>query len=149
VSSLASAAAFVDDGWSEQDAADRLCLDVDELRAYLTGRDAGRALAPPDAAQEPIEPDSWIPLDLGPYLRGEVRRPEPTVGVARRDGVKFLYPGKEHAVIGEMEAGKSWFALACVAAELSMGRTVVYVTSRRPTRPTRSSGCRRWASADR
>lgn len=71
--------------------------------------------------------DSWQPLDLGPYLRGEVVRPEPTIGVARRDGLRFIYPGKEHSVIGEMEAGKSWFALACVAAELDAGHHVVYV----------------------
>ncbi|MEU5939396.1 DnaB-like helicase N-terminal domain-containing protein [Micromonospora sp. NPDC047548] len=73
------------------------------------------------------ERDSWQPVDLGPYLRGEVARPEPTVGVRRRDGLRFIYPGKEHSVIGEMEAGKSWFALASVAAELDQGHTVVYV----------------------
>ncbi|MBQ1061321.1 DnaB-like helicase N-terminal domain-containing protein [Micromonospora sp. C41] len=85
-------------------------------------------LANPDAARgQPGDRDSWQPLDLGPYLRGEVVRPEPTIGVTRRDGLRFIYPGKEHSVIGEMEAGKSWFALACVAAELDQGRPVVYV----------------------
>jgi RecA-family ATPase len=39
----------------------------------------------------------------------------------------LLYPGKEHAVIGEMESGKSWLALACVAAEITKGNRVVYV----------------------
>jgi hypothetical protein len=73
------------------------------------------------------EGDSWAPVDLGPYLAGEVKRPEPTVGLARSDGLQLLYPGKEHSVIGEMEAGKSWVALACAAAELADGNPVVYI----------------------
>lgn len=71
--------------------------------------------------------DSWSPLDLGPYLDGTVTRPEPTIGLQRQDGLQVIYPGKEHSVIGEMESGKSWFTLACTAAELMQGNTVVYV----------------------
>jgi len=71
--------------------------------------------------------DSWSPIDLGPYLRGEVKRPEPTVGLVRDDGLRMLYPGKEHSVIGEMESGKSWFSLGCAAAELADGNPVVYI----------------------
>jgi hypothetical protein len=71
--------------------------------------------------------DSWTPVDLTPYLDGTHQRPEPSVGLARQDGLRLLYPGKEHAVIGEMESGKSWFSLACVAAELEQGNTVVYI----------------------
>lgn len=70
---------------------------------------------------------SWEPMDLGPYLDGTFERPEPTVGVARADGLRVLYPGKEHSVIGEMESGKSWFSLACVAAEILSQQTVVYI----------------------
>lgn len=73
------------------------------------------------------EPDSWLPVDLGPYLRGEITRPTPVVGMARTDGLQLLYPGKENAVIGEMECGKSWYALGCAAAEITAGRHVVYV----------------------
>ena len=73
------------------------------------------------------EPDSWAPIDLGPYLRGEIRPAEPSIGVSRTDGLRLLYPGKEHAVIGEMESGKSWFCLACVAAELAADHHVVYI----------------------
>lgn len=82
---------------------------------------AGRAVADDDA------PDSWAPLDLGPYLRGEVSQPEPTMGLRRSDGLRLLYPGRENAVIGEMESGKTWFAGACVAAELDQAHHVVYV----------------------
>lgn len=70
-----------------------------------------------------VRPDSdrpsWLPFDLSPYIDGTVKRDEPTMGVARTDGLRLLYPGKEHTVIGETESGKSWFALACAAAELN------------------------------
>ena len=72
-------------------------------------------------------PDSWDPIDLGPYMRGEVVRPSPTVGIMRSDGLQLLYPGKEHSVIGEMESGKTWFAAACVSAEVVLGNHVVYI----------------------
>jgi hypothetical protein len=66
-------------------------------------------------------------VDLGPILRGEVTRLKPSVGFKRSDGLQLLYPGKEHACIGEMECGKSWLACACVAAELVEQRHVVYI----------------------
>lgn len=71
--------------------------------------------------------NSWRPVDLGPFLRGEVSRAVPSIGLTRRDGLRLIYPGKEHAVIGEMESGKSWLITACVAAELDAGRHVVYI----------------------
>ncbi|MGB3521940.1 MAG: hypothetical protein WBA50_10730 [Mycobacterium sp.] len=70
---------------------------------------------------------TWRPIDLGPYLRGEIERPKPTAGVRRSDGCYAIYPGREHAVIGETECGKTWFALTCAAAEMQAGNTVVYV----------------------
>jgi hypothetical protein len=73
------------------------------------------------------EPTTWEPIDLGPYLRGEISQPEPSIGVARSDGVRLLYPGREHAVLGETEAGKTWLALECVAPELHAGNQVVYI----------------------
>jgi hypothetical protein len=80
-----------------------------------------------DRRNADTDPDSWAPIDLGPYLRGEIVRPEPSLGMARTDGLRLLYPGKEHAVIGEMESGKSWLALASVTAELNAEHHVVYV----------------------
>jgi bifunctional DNA primase/polymerase-like protein len=84
----------------------------------------------PDDLAELEEADSWAPAPaelVAAILAGTVAAPEPAVGVVREDGHPFLYPGLEHAVIGEMEAGKSWFALACVAAELRAGRRVGYL----------------------
>jgi hypothetical protein len=71
--------------------------------------------------------DSWAPVDLGPYLRGEIVPPQPTIGIVRSDGLRLIYPGREHAILGETECGKTWLALGCVAAELNQGNHVVYV----------------------
>jgi hypothetical protein len=78
-------------------------------------------------AERPHDTDSWAPVDLAPYLRGERKRPEPSVGLMRVDGLRLLYPGKEHAVIGEMEAGKSWVSIVSAAAELNNDNHVLYI----------------------
>lgn len=78
-------------------------------------------------AKEAPEATTWEPVDLGPYLRGEIVRPEPSIGITRSDGQQCIYPGREHAAVGETESGKSWFALGCAAAELAAGNYVAYV----------------------
>lgn len=88
-----------------------------------TAETGGRAFTLPSR----YSPDSWEPVDLGPYLRGEIVRPEPSVGLRRSDGLHLIYRGKEHAVIGEMESGKSWLSAASAAGEMFAGHTVVYV----------------------
>jgi len=70
---------------------------------------------------------TWQAVDLAPYLAGDAVRPVPTVGMARLDGLRLMYAGKEHTVIGEMEAGKSWYAIASVAAEITTGHHVLYI----------------------
>lgn len=88
------------------------------------------AAAPVDGLAELEDVDSWEPVGRDAamaLLAGTVSAPEPAVGIVREDGHPFLYPGLEHALIGEMEAGKSWWALGCVAAELRAGRRVVYL----------------------
>ena len=73
------------------------------------------------------EPTTWQPVALGPWLRGEIQQPQPTMGIRRTDGLRLIYAGREHAVLGETESGKTWFADGCVAAELVEGHPVVYV----------------------
>ena len=55
------------------------------------------------------------------------RDPRTVIGYRSLDGLRLIYPGREHAVIGETESGKTWFALGCVAAELVAGNHVVYI----------------------
>lgn len=81
---------------------------------------------------QPREPTTWEPMDLGPFLRGEVATPAPTVGARRADGLPLLYPGREHAFLGATESGKSWLALACVTAELIAEHHVVYIHFEEP-----------------
>ncbi|MFF0876855.1 AAA family ATPase [Micromonospora aurantiaca (nom. illeg.)] len=87
------------------------------------------SVAPPPQDQPPAddEPDSWEPVPLRPYLDGTHKPIVPSLGIARSDGLRMIYPGKEHTIVGEMESGKSWFAAACAVAEILAGRHVVYV----------------------
>ena len=85
-------------------------------------------IPPPEQEWPPDdEPTTWEPVDLGPYLRGEVERPQPALGVVRADGLRLIYPGRQHVIVGETESGKTWMALASVAAELAAGRFVAYI----------------------
>jgi hypothetical protein len=89
-------------------------------REDVTGADAS-----PDSSTDQLA--SWTPVDLTPYVDGTVSRPETALGARRRDGLRFFYPGLEHAVIGETEGGKTWFLLASAAEELVAGNRVVYI----------------------
>src|SRR5262249_59174119 len=83
---------------------------------------------PPDLDDGGDEPTTWEPLDLAPWLNGEIEPPpKPSLGIARTDGLRLIYPGREHAVVRETECGKTWLALGCVAAELTAGNHVVYI----------------------
>jgi hypothetical protein len=95
-----------------------------------TAPGALRQLPGQEASEEQSDDDtsrSWRPVDLAPYVNGTVERPKPSLGLFRSDGLRVIYPGKEHSGIGEMESGKSWFANGCVAAELLAGNRVVYI----------------------
>lgn len=105
-------------------------VEAESVSAAVRADGADGADSEPDGLAELDDVDSWAPVHadlVASILSGTVSAPEPSVGVVRSDGHPFLYPGLEHALIGEMEAGKSWFALACVAAELRAGHRVGYV----------------------
>lgn len=80
-----------------------------------------------ERAQDDDEATTWEVIDLGPYLRGDVHQPTPSVGIVRSDGVRLVYQGREHAVLGETESGKSWLAVGCVAVELINDHHVLYI----------------------
>jgi hypothetical protein len=68
----------------------------------------------------------WAPVDLADVLSGDRVPVTPALGW-RTDGVPLIYRGKEHAVAGEPESGKTWFALLIVKDLLQRGMRVVYV----------------------
>lgn len=105
---------------------------LEESLGHLgNGADPYADVPPPDELpghdQDDDDHDSWVPVDLGPYLRGEITRSEPSIGLGRRDGLQMIYGGKEHALIGPTESGKSWFAIGSTMVELMAGNRVVYV----------------------
>jgi hypothetical protein len=77
---------------------------------------------------EPEEPErtSWWPIDLGPIIRGDRQRPQPTVG-QRTDGRGLFYRGKSHTVVSETEVGKTWLVLAAAWVEMLRGEHVLYI----------------------
>jgi hypothetical protein len=74
------------------------------------------------------EVNSWLPQDMGSVADGTMTRPEPTMGY-RETGPNFIYPGREHNIASEPEAGKTWFALFVLADELKLSppHPVLYV----------------------
>jgi len=83
---------------------------------------------PPGAHRE--KPDlarlAWDPVDLERVLSGGRVTPEPTL-LARVDGVRLLYPGRVHLMMGEPESFKTWLALFAVKQELARGHHVVFL----------------------
>jgi len=95
------------------------------LRAAELVRQAG--VTPPGSGDDEAPARrTWLPVDLSPVLDGTYQRPEPSVG-HRDDGKGLFYPGRVHVVAAEAEAGKTWFALAAVAEELTLGNACVYL----------------------
>jgi len=72
------------------------------------------------------EDSTWKPVNLTPYWRGTVTRPEAGV-IHRADGPGLLYPGRVHSFYGESESGKSWLAQIAVATTLTNGGRAVYI----------------------
>lgn len=69
---------------------------------------------------------TWQPVDLEPYLAGEVRVPEPTI-LRREDGVGMFYQGRVNSLYGQSEAAKSWIALIACMQEMALGERVMYL----------------------
>lgn len=69
---------------------------------------------------------SWLPIDLGPVLRGEYVAPVPTV-LERNDGVALFYPACVNSLMGETESCKTWVALIAIEQELHLGHHVMLI----------------------
>lgn len=73
---------------------------------------------------------SWYPSPLAAIVAGlvdgSIDRPRPTVG-RLADGSHWLYARAVNGLAGESGCGKTWTALAAVAAELADGNSAVYI----------------------
>jgi hypothetical protein len=65
-------------------------------------------------------------VNLLPFLNGTYTPPPPSMGGSRDDNQQLLYPGRWHTLVAPTAAGKSWFAVWHVVAELRRGNVVAY-----------------------
>ncbi len=72
------------------------------------------------------ERSSWAEVDLEAVLSGELDE-APPVFLRRTDEVPLLYRGKVHAIIGEPESCKGWFACFAAKDALARGEHVAYL----------------------
>ena len=87
------------------------------------GQDHGGS-APGEDAEELDE--SWQAVDLGPALRGERVRPQPTI-LTRDDNRGLFYIAKVNGAHGDSGDGKSFFVLVGCVQEITAGRHVLWV----------------------
>jgi hypothetical protein len=86
--------------------------------------DAPEARASSDE-QEPVEQNTWRPVDLTAALtKADI---EPPTMWERSDGTRFIYPARVHWFQGESESLKSWAAQIVVAEQLGAGNHVLYI----------------------
>lgn len=95
------------------------------LRTHLDNAPATPDYFAAEAFDETLN-TSWGALPLGAYLDGDLRDPEPTVGLLP-DGSALLYEEAVNGIAGEPSGGKSWTAMVACVQEMQAGRTVVYV----------------------
>lgn len=82
----------------------------------------------PDIQRDPLEDrsSSWAPVDLDPYLSGQVQEVVPEV-LEREDGQFLMYPGRLNMLYGPSESAKSWIAMFICLQLMERGERVVYL----------------------
>lgn len=90
--------------------------------------DDGQAAALAPEERDPLGErlSTWQPVDLEPYLSGQVTEPRPTV-LSRDDGAYLMYPGRVNMLYGSSESAKSWIALYAAMQVMATGDRVVYL----------------------
>jgi len=69
---------------------------------------------------------SWDVANLADALAGDGDDLTPTL-LERSDGVRILYPGKVHSIVGEPESGKGWLILLAAVQIILSGGHVLYI----------------------
>jgi hypothetical protein len=104
-------------------AADRLTA----VTQQVSDRDEAKAdLAP--AARDPLGErlGSWEPVDIEPFLTGEILPVMPSV-LERSDGQHLMYPGRVNMLYGSSESAKSWIALYTCIQEMRKSQRCLYI----------------------
>jgi hypothetical protein len=97
----------------------------------MTATTATSAWNDSTALRDELLPDGWQRVDLGPALRGELEKIEPTI-LRRDDGAALFYPGQLNWIHGADGVGKSWVALIAAAQEITAGHNVEWVNFEDP-----------------
>ena len=82
----------------------------------------------PDIEEDPLgeRSSSWAPVDLGPYISGQVQEVVPSV-MEREDGQFLMYPGRLNMLYGPSESAKSWIAMFTCLQAMERGERVIYL----------------------
>lgn len=100
--------------------------DTDVLAEAAAAAEVASSLPPEERDPLGERLGTWQPVDLDPYLLGEVRVPQPTV-LRRSDGRGLFYEGRVNSLYGRSEAAKSWVALVACQQEMALGERVMYL----------------------
>lgn len=75
---------------------------------------------------EDEEERPWQPVDLDPYLTGEIEPPEASA-LRRSDGEALMYQGRVNMLYGASETAKSWIAAWACMQEMAKGERALYI----------------------
>ena len=67
---------------------------------------------------------TWDPVDLGPFLAGEIVTDPPSI-LERTDGASLFYPGKVNMLFGASESAKSWIMHWAAIQHMTKGERVL------------------------
>ena len=106
------------------------------IAAIVADVEAGKYADPP-------EDTTWEPMDLGRGSTALRSCPSGRWEWSAPNGLRLVYPGREHAILGETETGKTWI-WRWAASPPNSSPTISSSTSttRRAIPPAPSNGCR-------
>jgi hypothetical protein len=100
-----------------------------DLFAWTVGQERTKRVVQP---AEVKDENGYDPIDLGPYLRGQVVRVTPDL-VRMTNGQALLYRGRLNGIHGDSTAGKSWLTAFLAREVLADGQAVMIVDLEEPT----------------
>lgn len=106
-------------------------LTIDEIDA-LAAHQSERVR---DTGNDDLAVESWVPVDLSPAFRGELRPIVPEI-LRRDDGQAIFYGGQVNGAHGDSGSGKSLVALLAATEQMAQGHHVVWIDAEDPNEAT-------------